>query len=155
MRVVSDTSPLCYLILIDEIQILTDLFLEIAIPPAVRLELADPDAPAEVRDWIASPPDWLTVIDVEPGKEDQELRRLDPGEREAIQLAEHLDADLVILDDWKGREVAQARGLTITGLIGLLCIAIERKLVDPSGLVERLRATTFRISDRLLEMLLP
>ncbi len=56
-RAVSNTSPLCYLILIDEIRILPELFTEIVIPTAVRRELAHRDAPEEVRGWIAKLPE--------------------------------------------------------------------------------------------------
>jgi len=153
MRVVSDTSILCYLILIEETRLLPELFTEIAIPPAVRDELAHPDAPIMVRDWIASPPVWLSVGNAPAGSEDQEVQRLDPGEREAILLAEQTDTDLLLLDDWKARELARERGLSITGLIGVLDMAIEKGLVEPAAVIERLRATTFRVSDQLLAIL--
>jgi predicted nucleic acid-binding protein len=154
MRVVSDTSTLCYLILIEETRLLPELFTQIAIPPAVRDELAHPEAPAMVRDWIASPPEWLSVGSAPVGSDDREIQRLDPGEREAILLTEQMDADLLLLDDWKARELARVRGLSITGLIGVLDMAIEKGLVDPGAAVERLRATTFRVSDQLLAILL-
>ena len=76
MRAVSNTSPLCYLILIDEIRILPELFTGIVIPVAVSRELAPPDAPAKVRDWIATPQGWLAVMNVSAGGEDRELQRL-------------------------------------------------------------------------------
>ncbi len=154
MRTVSNTSPLNYLILIEEPQILPELFGEILIPPAVARELAHPDAPGEVRDWIAKPPEWLSVVEAPAGSEDQEIQRLDSGEREAILLAEHLEADLLLLDEWKAREVARDREVPIAGLIGVLDMAIKRGLVDPGTAVKRLRATTFRVSDRLLGLLL-
>lgn len=154
MRVVSNTSPLCYLILIEEIQVLAELFTDIVIPTAVRRELAHPDAPREVRDWISSPPDWLSVANAPAGRKDQEIQRLDPGEAAAILLAEHLNADLVLLDDWQAREFARGRGLPITGLIGVLDIAVKRGLVKGRTAVERLRATSFRVSEDLLQILL-
>jgi len=154
MRVVSDTSTLCYLILIEEPRLLPELFTNIVIPPAVRDELAHLDAPMKVRDWIANPPVWLSVGDTPAGREAGELQRLDPGEREAILLAEQMGADLLLLDDWKARELARSRGLPITGLIGVLDKAIQKSLVDPAIVVERLRATSFRISDRLLATLI-
>ena len=153
MRVVSNTSPLNYLILIDEIQLLPELFAKILIPPAVSQELAHPDAPEEVRNWIAIPPAWLSVIAAPTAGEDTEIERLDPGETEAILLAEHVDADLLLLDDRKARELARARGLAITGLVGILDLAVERGFVDAHIAVERLRATTFRASDHLLAKL--
>jgi predicted nucleic acid-binding protein len=155
MRAVSNTSPLCYLILIKEIRILPELFDEVVIPLAVGRELAHPDAPREARSWIQDPPQWLSVLDAPAAApEERELWRLDPGEREAILLAERLSSDLLLLDDRKARELAHSRGLPITGLIGLLRVAAERGLLDLDGAVERLRATNFRVSRRLLEMLL-
>ena len=79
MRAVSNTSPLCYLILIEEIGILPELFTEIVIPPAVSRELAHPDAPVEVRDWIGSPPEWLSVVKAPESGEDEETHRPDVG----------------------------------------------------------------------------
>lgn len=154
MRVVSDTSPLCYLILIEESRLLPELFTEIVIPPAVREELAHPEAPVRIRDWIASPPAWLSTGNAPTDSGDWELQRLDPGEREAVLLAEQTKADLLLVDDWKARELARDRGLPIIGLIGVLDMAIEKSLVDPASVVERLRATSFRVSDRLLATLL-
>lgn len=154
MRVVSDTSSLCYLILIEETQILPELFTEVIIPPAVRDELAHPDAPRMVRDWIASPPVWLLVGSAPTRRQDQEIQRLDSGERESILLAQQINADLLLLDDWKARELARDRGLPMIGLIGVLDRANVKGLIEPAAVVERLRATTFRISDRLLATLL-
>ena len=61
MIVISDTSPLCYLLLIDLIEVLPQLFGRVIIPQKVRDELLAPTAPQVVREWIAQPPDWLEV----------------------------------------------------------------------------------------------
>ncbi len=63
------------------------------------------------------------------------------GEREAIALALESKADLVILDDRQGRRVARAKGLAVTGTIGLLIEAREK------GLIPSVR----RELDRLIE----
>jgi predicted nucleic acid-binding protein len=49
MIVVADTSPINYLILIEEIDILTKMYGTVAMPPAVRDELLRLSAPAMVR----------------------------------------------------------------------------------------------------------
>lgn len=85
MIVVSDTSPLNYLILIELPDILPKLFDRILIPEAVRRELLSPAAPDAVKRFLAAAPDWLEARpspDVDPA-----LRQLDSGEREAISLA--------------------------------------------------------------------
>lgn len=154
MKVISNTSPLVYLLLIQEIRLLPCLFSEVLIPAAVREELAHPEAPIEVRNWIEQSPDWISTVQLPTHELDSELRRLDPGEREAIVLAEQQNADLLLLDDRKARQVARRRGLPLTGLIGVLRMAIARDLVEAPTVVARLRATTFRASDALLSALL-
>jgi predicted nucleic acid-binding protein len=61
MIAVSDTSPICYLILIGDIDILPKLFDQVLVPRAVLAELCHEDAPEAVRDWAANPPTWITV----------------------------------------------------------------------------------------------
>lgn len=61
MVVIADASPLNYLILIGEAHLLPRLFGRVLIPTAVFLELRHPAAPQLVADWMASPPDWLSV----------------------------------------------------------------------------------------------
>ena len=72
MIVVSDTSPLCYLLLIDLIEVLPQLFGRVIIPQKVRDELSASAAPQVVREWIAQPPNWLEVqsitVDAPSGK---------------------------------------------------------------------------------------
>jgi len=54
---------------------------------------------------------------------------LGAGEREAIALALEVMADLVILDDQQGRHVARERGLPVTGTVGILIEARERRMI--------------------------
>ena len=60
MLVVSNTSPLRYLVAAGHADLLALLFGEIFIPPGVADELAHPAVPSEVRAWIEAPPAWLT-----------------------------------------------------------------------------------------------
>jgi len=61
MIIVSDTSPLHYLIQIDETHILKDLFGRVIIPEAVNAEMQREKTPSEVRNWITTHPSWLEV----------------------------------------------------------------------------------------------
>jgi predicted nucleic acid-binding protein len=153
VRVVSDTSTICYLLLIGHVDVLPGLFGQVAVPQAVRQELAHPGAASEVRQWIASPPDWLAVhaAPVEPAPD---LARLHQGEREAILLASRLAADLLLLDDRRGRQAAQERGIEVTGLLGVLDQAARMGLLALPEAVESLRRTSFRVEPRLLKLLL-
>ncbi|MBE9233949.1 hypothetical protein IQ231_20335, partial [Cuspidothrix issatschenkoi LEGE 03284] len=116
MLVVSDTSPLCYLLLIGEIQILTQLYHQVLIPKIVQDELLREESPIVVQNWINDPPGWLIITNIDiSGSQDLEV--LDPGETAAILLAEKENANLIIIDDGLGRKIASYRGLKVTGLL--------------------------------------
>ena len=151
MIVVADAGPLHYLILLGRSDLLRTLFSEIVIPQAVRKELEHASAPVEVRDWIASPPQWARVVAA--SSTDASLP-VGAGEREAIALALELKADLLVVDDKKARRVAQEHGITVAGTLGILRVAHDRGLVDlPSALGELVRRG-FRVSDRLVGQIL-
>ena len=61
MIVVADTSPVCYLILIGEIDVLSKLFTQVLLPREVLDELLDDDAPPPVRSWANAPPPWISI----------------------------------------------------------------------------------------------
>ncbi len=153
MKVVSNTSPINYLVLIGAADVLHQLFDLIWIPDRVRRELSDANAPALVRSWITDPPDWLHVDEVS-AHELPQLTGLHPGERDAILLAEILQADLIILDDQPARAVAAERGLKVTGTLGVLSDAGTRGLIEIPGAVDRLPRTTFRAKPSLFKWLL-
>jgi predicted nucleic acid-binding protein len=156
VKVVSDTSPICYLLLIDEIDLLASLFGSILVPEAVAEELSHSAAPEEIRDWVAKPPAWLEVrrLATDPGSSSDELIRLHRGEREAIHLAEEVSADLLLVDERQARRVANNRGLEVAGLVGVLDRAASQGLVDLRAAVTRLATTNFRVHPELLEHLL-
>lgn len=153
MIVVSDTSPLCYLLLIERIEILPQLFERVIIPQKVRDELLAPDAPKGVREWISQPPDWLEVQTL-TGQFDPALNQLDLGEQEAITLALQLQADLILLDDLAARRIASGLQLEIVGLLGILNSAAENGIIDFPSAIARLQQTSFRASSKLIESLL-
>lgn len=153
MIVVSDTSPLCYLLLIEEIEVLPQLFGRVIIPQRVRDELLTPAAPQVVRGWIAQPPDWLEVQTI-TNQIAPALNQLDLGEQEAITLALQLQADLILLDDLAARRIATEMQLEIVGLLGILGSAAEKGKIDFSAAIERLQQTTFRASPKLIDSLL-
>jgi len=62
--IVSDTSPLNYLILIDQSDILAALYERVLIPQAVFNELKNPETPEKVRIWIATAPAWIEVAQI-------------------------------------------------------------------------------------------
>lgn len=144
MIIVSDTSPIRYLVLVQAVDVLPSLFGEVLIPPAVRDELRHARVPIEVRDWAANAPNWLVVRS--PTRVDEALD-VDPGEAEAISLGLELGADLLLIDDRKGRNAANARGLATAGTLAVLELAAERGLIQLQSVVDRLRTTNSRISE--------
>lgn len=166
MAVVSDTSPLSYLILIGEVGVLHVLYGEILIPPAVEEELRSPDGPGPPRTWIGEAPPWLHVeqppmessegwsLETESLETKEKLQALlDQGESQAIRLAEATGSELLIIDERDGRKVAKEVGLQITGTLGVLDEAASDRLVDARRAAERLQETSFRASSELYRWL--
>src|SRR5579863_3625655 len=128
MIAVADASPVCYLILIGEIELLPKLFRQVLLPQDVVDELLAEGAPPAVRSWAAAPPPWISVGEVPLG-ESGGLGRLQAGERAAILLAQSMTADLILLDEKSARRIAAERGLRVTGSLGVLAEAGSRGFV--------------------------
>lgn len=61
--VIADTGPINYLILIGHIDLLPALFEKVILPSAVLAELTAVNTPLPVRNWVATPPVWLEVLE--------------------------------------------------------------------------------------------
>lgn len=153
MIVVADTSPINYLVLVDEIDVLPKLFREIVIPFGVLAELQRDETPEKVREFIKTRPAWLKVETVNLEFE-SELAKLGCGEHEAIVLAEKLQANLLIIDDRAGRTEALRRGLRTVGTIFVLQKAAQAEMLNLRETLEKLQRTNFRISEKILEEIL-
>ena len=152
MIVVADTSPVNYLLLIDCIDLLPQLYGQVVVPSAVQEELLDAGAPTRVRSWIKHPPPWLLIRAVDPSRFSS--TELGAGEAEAIALAQQLKADYLVMDESLGRLEAAALGLKVIGTLGILQRAHLTGLIDLRTTVDRLRETNFRISNEIVERLL-
>jgi predicted nucleic acid-binding protein len=144
--VVSDSSPLHYLILINKTELLHVLFGEVIIPTSVCEELVCSGAPSEVSEWIKSPPQWVRFCSAKLIAPSLPLGK---GEIEAICLARELRADLLLVDDKKARHIAEEQGLVVTGTLGILRTAHERGLVKLPESIRELIQCGFRISEKL------
>ena len=101
MIVVSDTTPLRYLVVLGQLDRLPRLFGRIHCPDAVIRECRHPCAPAVLREWAESPPAWLIVDTV--GDVDSELAAaFDEGEAAAIALGQRLRAVVILIDEQDG-----------------------------------------------------
>lgn len=149
MIVVSDTSPINYLVLIEFHDLLPKLFERILIPEAVRRELQAGETPDPVRQFVAAAPSWLEVRSAPDVP--STLLHLDSGEGEALALALSVGANFVLVDERKGRQAAEDHGLQAYGTLGVILVAAERKLVSLEDALGRLQKTNFRVSPRLLK----
>src|SRR5271166_2370172 len=149
MIVVADASPLNYLIQIESDQLLHTLFGKVLIPAAVIDELHNPMAPRMVSSWVSQLPSWIEIRTVATAP-DASLGVLDLGEREAILLAQETHADLLLIDEKRGRLEARSRGITTTGTLGVLLTAANEGLVDAADAFQRLVSqTSFRATTEL------
>jgi predicted nucleic acid-binding protein len=79
------------------------------------------------------------------------LPTLDNGERAAIALALSEKANLLLIDERAGVRAALANGLSVVGTVGVLEMAARLGMVDLSAAFTRLRATSFRIRQQVLD----
>jgi len=148
MLVVADSSPLIVLIQIGQIDILPAIFREVVIPPEVSGELSHSKRPQAVREFIASRPTWL--VERAPVAIER-IPNLHAGELAAISLARELNADLLLIDEVRGRNAAAERHIPFTGTIGVLELAADRGMVDLQDAFARVKKTDFWVSPELLD----
>jgi predicted nucleic acid-binding protein len=132
MIIISDTSPLSSLALVDYLSILKDIYTNVVIPQAVANELANLTE-EDIRIKAIISLNWIQVKQAANLELVACLRNeynLDIGEAEAIALALELKADELLIDERLGRREAVRLGLSITGILGVLLIAKNRGLVS-------------------------
>ena len=81
--VVADTSPLNYLVLVDQINLLPPLYGRVLIPESVLKELSAIETPQVVRIWARNLSEWIEVSSATP-IDHAGLTRLHARERDAI-----------------------------------------------------------------------
>jgi predicted nucleic acid-binding protein len=152
MLVVSDASPFIALIKIGLVEILPKLYGSVIIPPEVAKELTAATGPVETRSFMAKSPAWLKV---QAPKVVEHIKNLDPGERAAISLARELRADLLLIDETRGRREAIARNIpTIRTAAVLFDAATANHINDLADAYDRLERTDFRVPREALDELL-
>src|SRR5712691_10988233 len=106
MIAVSNTTPLRYLIAIEQELLLGQLFEKVFVPAAVHEELTEARTPENVRRRILSLPAWYEVRTAPENQITAFPVTLHRGEREAILLAETLRPDVILVDEQVGRTIA-------------------------------------------------
>ena len=124
MIVVSDTSPVLNLSVIRKLDLLRDLYGTIVIPPMVAQELIHNGFNPETIEWmvIKAPQDRGAVQAL--------YEMLDPGESEAIVLAQELHADLLLIDERRGWKIASGKLISSAGLLGVLAEAKKKGHIE-------------------------
>lgn len=151
MIVIADNSLLSAFAEIGQLEILKRLYGRIVIPESVAKEASHPNAPKALRDWIASQPPWLDRVP-DPTNILLETSSLGAGEASAISLAwNHRANSLILLDDRAARRLADAMGLRITGVGGILVAAARLGMLDFEASLARLQQTSFRLGDAIVK----
>ncbi|MBR6154267.1 MAG: DUF3368 domain-containing protein [Treponema sp.] len=156
MTIISDTTPIISLIKINRIDLLEKLFGEVLIPEAVFKELIT-NTVFENEARIVKSSTFLKIQAVQNIKALKILQAasgLDDGESEAIILADELKSDVLIIDERKGRKVAQNLGIPITGTIGILIQAHDEKMLSSEEIkmyLEQLKNSNIRLSENLIQ----
>ncbi len=130
MIVVSNTSPIINLAAIGQLELLQHIYRTIMIPQAVYHEVAvkgrEQPGAIEIQTY-----DWFEHYHVQDRGLFSHLEQyLDAGEAEAIALAVELKADLLLMDERSGRNIAKQLGVTVIGLLGVLLVAKQRGYIN-------------------------
>jgi predicted nucleic acid-binding protein len=152
MIVISDSSCLINLNKIELLHILPKLFHQIVVPAAVFREITNNKAGLPVF-TEAEKKGWIKVVQAKNDSLKRKLEEeLDEGEAEAIIIAIELKADLLIIDELKGREIARQYNLNFTGLLGVLLTAKRKGFINSiQSVLAELKAAGFWISKDLYD----
>lgn len=142
--IISDTSCLIAFSKIDKLDLLKDLYHEILVTTDVH------------REFGGRLPDWILITEVKDKQTQKDLeKRLDKGEASSIALALEIGNTLLIIDELKGRKIAQSLNIDIIGTIGIILLAEKKGLVsDVTSLFLQLVNKGFRLSDNLINKII-
>ncbi len=149
--IVSDTTTLIVLERLNALSLLCSLFDQILIPQAVMEELLSGNS--EINELLQQM-GCYDVVSVEVSEHLLEISQwLDKGEAEAIELARIRQLPLII-DERKGRKIAQQQKLSVIGLAGLMILAAKHHHKTPKAALELLDQAIllgFRLSSKLYQ----
>jgi len=142
--IISDTSCLIALCKIGKLDILKDLFHEILITTEVYQEFG------------GSLPNWISITDAKDKQKQKDLEKsLDKGEASSIALALEIGNTILIIDEIKGRKIAQSFNIDIIGTIGIILLAEKKGFnTDVVGTMLRLVNQGFRLSEDLIDKII-
>jgi len=149
--IISDTSSISNLFQIGKVDLLKKLYGNITITPAVKRELYALEEQKKLDELK-----WIKVLAPKNQKKVAELlEELDLGESESIALAIEKNAKYLIIDEYKGRLIAEQYGVKIVGVLGILIQAKQKGVITSvKEEVEKLRSIGFRLNQRLVDNVL-
>ncbi|MBD2232663.1 DUF3368 domain-containing protein [Phormidium tenue] len=156
MTIVSDASSLGSLALVDYLWLLEALYGTVVISEVVAQELA---TAKNARIQAVLSVSWVKVQVPTEGaiaQVQQQGKQFDLGETQTLALALQLHADELLINERRGRQVAQALELSAIGIVGIVIVAKQRALIPSvrrvmDALVE---LAGFRISHQLYQKVL-
>lgn len=132
--IVADAGPLIGLARVHRLDLLQELYGFVLIPPAVHDELqVSSGRPGAVQLKSALERGWLQVHNLATSADTslaELMLILDPGEAEAILLAEQAGCRFLLIDDRQGRCIAKRRSISVVGVAGILLAAKQCGLID-------------------------
>ncbi|MEO8861871.1 MAG: DUF3368 domain-containing protein [Ginsengibacter sp.] len=149
MIVISDTSCIGYLIIIDKLFLLQNNFSEVTVPDAVHKEILQLSG-YNLSKYLSA--DWISFRQITNLQLYKDLlKEVDEGESEAIVLAKEISADLLLIDERKGTLIARSLGIKTIGLLGVLLLSKDKNIIPfvQPVLDELIATTTFRIDKNL------
>lgn len=158
MIVIADTSPIISLLKIDRLDLLSELFGLIFIPDAVYNELTQNEK-YRIEAELIIHSDFIKnkkISNTQAVNILQNVMLLDNGESEAIILFDELKAQLLLIDERRGREIAEKLNIPISGTIGILIKAFEKNLLTRQEIfeyVDILQQENRRFSRNLINLL--
>ena len=142
--IISDTSCLILLYKIDELELLDKLSKNVFITQIIK------------REFGQKLPDWIKVKEPSDTHYQKILEMdLDEGEASAIALSFEIDNSILILDDLKGRKIADKLNLRYSGTFGLILRAKQEGIITSvKPILDKMRKTNFRFSEKLFDSIL-
>ena len=159
MIVISDTTPIISLMKANRLDLLKKLYGKVLIPNAVYKELTENATFAKEAKMIKDI-DYLTVVAVENKKSVSVLRNvtgLDAGESEALIMYDEQKADLLLMDEHKGRSVAKQLNVRHIGTVGVLLLAYDKGVIqqdDVKSCLDTMLANHIRLDRNLCNVVM-
>lgn len=140
MIIISDTTPILSLLKVGRLELLETLYHTVVVPEAVYNELTSNDSYEEERREIEK----CTFLSVEKVRNVESVRilrdvtGLDAGESESLVLYGEMEAELLLIDEHKGRNVAKKMAVEYVGTMGILMLAFDKGIITAKEIQEAL-----------------